>query len=156
MITVREKLKYVFDLFRLSSNMNKLPLLVAFFACVLVGTAVSETQFEFPTEACATGLLTGTYITCISSLASSIWKIHQWGEDTPMTICGNACTGNLKGRFSSWEWKWDAKFQCQNKAQGIIGQSTALSRDGAMQGAIENWITQASQAGKVNVNDFKC
>ncbi len=136
--------------------MNKLPLLMAFLGCVLIGTALSETQFEFPAEACATGLVTGTFVTCIGALAGSIYQIHQWGEDTPMSICGNPCSGSLKGRISSFEWKWDAKFKCDNKGQGILGKSTALSRDGAMKGALQDWITQASQAGLVTAEDFKC
>ncbi len=123
---------------------------------VLIGTAFSETSFEFPAQECATGLVTGNYVACIGALANNIWKIHQWGEDTPINICGNQCTGNLKGRISSFKWKWDAKFRCQNKGQGILGQSTALSRDGAMNGAIKEWITQAAQAGKITVDDFKC
>ena len=136
--------------------MNSLQVFATFFVCSLIGSALCETQFEFPTQACATGLVTGSYVACIGALADSIWKIHQWGEDTPITICGNACTGNLKGRFSKWEWNWDGKFQCQNKGQGIQGQSTALSRNGAMKGAIEDWIRKAADAGKINANDFKC
>ncbi|CAF1486396.1 unnamed protein product [Rotaria sordida] len=138
------------------SNMNKIPLLAILVACLLFATVLSETQFEFPVTACATGILTDSYVSCIGALANSIWKIHQWGEDTPISICGNQCKGNLKGRFSSWQWKWDARFQCSDKAQGIVGQSTALSRDGSMQRAINDWITKASQAGKIKMEDFKC
>ncbi|CAF4110015.1 unnamed protein product, partial [Adineta steineri] len=36
------------------------------------------------------------------------------------------------------------------------GGSTALSRNGAMQGAIQDWITKAVQAGQINAADFKC
>jgi len=123
--------------------MNKSIFGFVFLACVLVGSISSETQFEFPAKECAAGFATGNYAACAAALAYNIWKIHQWGEDTPITICGNSCTGNLKGRISSFEWKWDAKFQCQNKGQGIEGESTALSRDGAVEGAIKDWISKA-------------
>ena len=136
--------------------MNRLLLLLAFAVCVLVGTSVSETSFEFPAQECAAGLATGSYASCAAALANNIWKIHQWGDDTPVNICGNTCTSNLKGRFSSWKWKWDAKFQCQSKGQGIIGQSTALSRDGAVEGAIRDWIEKASRTGEIKDDDFKC
>ncbi|UJR32750.1 hypothetical protein I4U23_020209 [Adineta vaga] len=136
--------------------MNKLPIILAFISCIFIGSIVTETQFEFPAQACATGLLTGTYVACIGALADSIWKVHQWGEDTPITICGNPCTGNLKGRISKLKWKWDAKFQCPNKAVGTVGESSALSRDGSMKGAIQDWINKASQTGLVKAEDFKC
>jgi hypothetical protein len=136
--------------------MNRLLLLVGFVACVLVGTTLGETSFEFPAKECAAGFATGDYTACVAALAYNIWKIHQWGEDSPINICDNQCTGNLKGRISHFEWKWDAKFQCQNKGQGIQGGSTAYSRDGAMEGAIKDWITKASAAGAINANDFKC
>jgi hypothetical protein len=131
-------------------------LLLVFIACVLVGSTLSETSFEFPAKECAAGFVTGNYAGCAAAIALNIWKIHQWGEDTPITICGNQCTGNLKGRFSGLEWKWDAKFQCQNKGQGIVGESTAYSRDGAMEGAIKDWITKAADAGAIKIDDFKC
>ncbi|CAF1089540.1 unnamed protein product [Adineta steineri] len=108
--------------------MNKLSLLLAFLGCILISGVVSETKFEFPVKECATSIATSIYTGCMVAMAQSIYKVHQWGEDTPMTICG----------------------------QGITGESSALSRDGAMKGALENWMAQASQAGKINVEDFKC
>ena len=136
--------------------MNKAYLLVALVVCTLVGAAVSGTQFEFPAAACTTGALTGAYVTCIAALANSVWKIHQWGEDTPITICGNSCVGNIKGRISKWEWKWDGKFRCDNKAQGITGEASGYSQDGTMKGAIEDWIKKSADAGKIKASDFKC
>ncbi|CAF3673186.1 unnamed protein product [Adineta steineri] len=136
--------------------MNKLSLLLALLGCILISSVISETNFEFPAQACATSIATTIYTGCMAAMAESIWKIHQWGEDTAVPICGNPCIGNLKGRISKFQWKWDAKFHCTNKGQGIIGESSALSRDGAMKGALENWMTQASQAGKISVEDFKC
>jgi hypothetical protein len=43
-----------------------------------------------------------------------------------------------------------------SKGKGITGQATELIRNSAMQGAIENWITKAAQAGKISAEDFKC
>ena len=127
------------------------------FICLLITANVyAKTEFEFPAKECATGLVTNSYVACIGALAHAIYKVHQWGEDTPIQVCGNSCVGNLKGRISKLKWKWDAKFHCQNKGQGIEGESTAASRDGSMQGAIEDWIRKAAEAGKINVNDFKC
>lgn len=136
-------------------QMKQLTLLVGFIVCVSVGTVFSETSFEFPIEECA-GIILDNYVDCIGALASSIRKIHQWSEDTPITICGKTCTGNLKGHLSKWEWVWDAKFHCQDIAQGIYGRGSAPGRDSTMQKAIEDWITKASAAGKINANDFKC
>ncbi|CAF0856883.1 unnamed protein product [Adineta steineri] len=135
--------------------MNKLLFVVAVLICIFVERSVSDGKFDFPAESCVTAL-TGNYVGCLGALAQSIWKVSQWGDATPITICGNQCLGNLKGRISKLKWKWDAKFQCQNKGQGIQGGSTALSRNGAMQGAIQDWITKAVQAGQINAADFKC
>ena len=147
----------MFNRFRFlrKKTMRQSYLLISLIVCVLLGTGFSETSFEFPAKECA-GVIIGNYAGCAAALAQSIWTIHQWGEDTPITVCGNSCIGNLKGRISSWKWKWDAKFQCPDKTQGIVGESTALSRDGAMQHAIEDWINKASLAGKINADDFKC
>ena len=148
-------LSYVSVLQISQSKMNKLVCLIIF-VVGLLSIVVGETKFEFPTEECASGFVTGNYIGCAAALANSIWKIHHWGADTTIDICGNECTGNLKGRLSHWKWKWDAKFQCLAKAPGIVGYSTALSRNGAMEHAINNWMIKASQAGSVDINDFKC
>ncbi|CAF2992337.1 unnamed protein product [Rotaria socialis] len=136
--------------------MNKSIIFALLVALLGIDIATSQTKFTFPVEACIGGLANGSYVGCAAALASSILKIHQWGEDTPINVCGNQCTSNLKGRFSSWKWKWDAKFQCSTKGQGIVGTSTALSRNGSVQGAIQDWITKASKSGAINVNDFKC
>jgi hypothetical protein len=135
--------------------MDKLFLIATLLVCVLVHNVLSERSVEFPAEACVTAL-TGNYVGCIGALANSIWKLSQWGEDTPVTVCGNQCTGSVKGRLSKWKWKWDARFQCQNKGQGILGTSTAYSQNGAMEHAIQDWITKAAQAGKIQTQDFRC
>ncbi|CAF1195624.1 unnamed protein product [Didymodactylos carnosus] len=93
---------------------------------------------------------------CILDIGTQIWKIHQWGSDQAITICGINCVGNIKGRFSGFEWKWDGKFQCQEKAPGIVGQTTKYSRDGAMEHAIQDFLVKAVTAGKLKPEDFKC
>ena len=136
--------------------MNKLILLMCFSVCLLTMVMSEQTRFEFPTLECLTGIIGGNYMGCTTAVTRSIFKIHRWGKDNAITVCGNQCFGNLKGRFSKWQWKWDAKFHCSNKGRGILGQATALSRSGAMKHAIQDWIVKASQAGSIKLQDFKC
>ncbi|CAF3514527.1 unnamed protein product [Rotaria sp. Silwood1] len=131
-------------------------ILIVFLAFLRVGIAASKTKFEFPTQACIGGLISGNILGCAIALANSVWKIHQWGEDTMINVCGNECKGNLKGRFYGLKWKWNAKFQCSTKGQGIVGRFTALGRQSAMKGAINDWIIKAANAGSINADDFKC
>ncbi|CAF0906771.1 unnamed protein product [Didymodactylos carnosus] len=111
-------------------------------------------KIDFPQSCIA--IVTGNYAPCIVELATQIWKLHQWGEDQPITICGINCVGNVKGRFSGFEWKWDGKFQCEAKAPGIIGQTTKVSQQGAIENAIQDFLTKAVAAGKIKPEDFKC
>lgn len=78
----------------------------------LINHINTKAQFDFSAKECATSL-------CMGALAESIWKIHQWREDTPIDICENSCIGNLKGMISNLKWKWDAKFHCGNKASNM-------------------------------------
>ncbi|UJR11309.1 hypothetical protein I4U23_015490 [Adineta vaga] len=77
--------------------------------CVLIIKTHGGNDFEFPAGACVTAL-TGNYMGC---------KVHNWGEDTPMTICNNSCKG-----------------------QEIMGSHTAKSRNDVMQGAIQDFKCQ--------------
>jgi hypothetical protein len=113
-------------------------------------------QIDFPVEACATGVATGNYWSCAGQLALSIWKIHNWSEDTPINICGISCKGNLKGRLSKWQWKWDGRFRCDSKASGIVGHDTKQSRNGAMEWAIKDFLNKAMKSGKIKAEDFRC
>ena len=113
-------------------------------------------QIEFP-QACAAGLVTGSWVGCAVDLGKIIWSLHTWGDDQEIKICGMDCVGNLKGRVSKLEWVWDAQFQCPTRAPGITGDGTGFaSRQGAMEKAVEDFIVQAIQAGKIKAEEFKC
>ncbi|CAF0887392.1 unnamed protein product [Rotaria sordida] len=74
---------------------------------------------KFAITSCVSAASTGNYMACVGQLAHKIWTLHNWSEDTPITLCGMQCIGNLKGRISKLKWKWDAKFRCDGKAPGI-------------------------------------
>ncbi|CAF1926132.1 unnamed protein product [Rotaria magnacalcarata] len=55
------------------------------------------------------------------------------------------CRSGLKGRFSSLKWKWDARFSCDNYS--FVGCDTQAGRPSAVEGAINDWVNQATNAG---------
>ncbi|CAF3040145.1 unnamed protein product [Rotaria sp. Silwood2] len=132
-------------------------LLASFLGCILpFNSYTSGQQIDFPIQACAAGVATGNYWSCAGQLAYSIWKLHNWGENTPISICGIPCTGSLKGRFSKWQWKWDARFRCDTKTPGIEGHDTKKSRNGAMEWAIKDFLNRAISSGRIKVEELHC
>jgi hypothetical protein len=123
---------------------------------LLLNSSSNGKNIDFPFESCAFAISSGDYWPCVTQLANSIWKLHQWSEDTPINICGISCNGNLKGRFSSWKWKWDGRFRCDSKAPGIVGQDARQSRKGAMEWAIKDFLNKAITSGHINAKDFQC
>jgi hypothetical protein len=113
-------------------------------------------KIDFPIEVCVDGFSSGNYWLCVTQLANSIWKLHNWSEDTPTDICGISCTGNLKGRISKWKWKWDGRFRCQSKVPGIVGHDTRNSKNGAMEWAIKDFLNKAIASGQLKAKDFHC
>jgi hypothetical protein len=121
-----------------------------------LNNGISANNIDFPIQSCATGIATGYYWGCAAQLAHSIWEIHNWGEDTPVNICGIVCEGNLKGLISKWPRKWDGRFRCDSKVPGIVGHDIKLSRNGAMESAIKDFINKAITSGRLKPQDFHC
>jgi hypothetical protein len=113
-------------------------------------------KIDFPIQACASGIASGNYGPCVIELAHNIWKLFNWDEDTPINICGIKCHGNLKGRLSNWKWKWDGRFRCDSKAPGVVGHDTRLSRKGAMEWAIKDFLKKAIKSDHLKPQDFQC
>ncbi|CAF4305197.1 unnamed protein product [Rotaria sp. Silwood2] len=113
-------------------------------------------QGRFAIASCASAASTGNYMACVGQLAHKIWTLHSWSEDSPITLCGMQCVGNLKGRISKLKWKWDAKFRCDGRAPGIEGRDTKQSRNGAMEWAIQDFLTKAFSSGTISAQDFQC
>jgi hypothetical protein len=113
-------------------------------------------NIDFPVEACIGGVATGNYGLCIAQLVTSIFKLHNWNEDTPIDICGIKCNGNVKGRLSKWQWKWDGHFRCETKAPGITGHATKQSKNGAMEWDLKDFLNKAIRSGQLKPQDFQC
>ncbi|CAF1497629.1 unnamed protein product, partial [Rotaria sordida] len=52
-------------------------------------------QGKFAIGSCVSAASTGNYMACVGQLAHKIWTLHNWSEDTPITLCGMQCVGNL-------------------------------------------------------------
>ena len=113
-------------------------------------------KIEFP-KACIAGLATNSWVGCAVDLGKIIWSLHTWSDDQSIKICNIDCVGNLKGRIHKLEWVWDAKFRCEARAPGIVGEGRGkASRQGAMEEGIKEFILAAINAGKLKAEDFKC
>jgi hypothetical protein len=122
---------------------------------LLIDIPPDTTQIKFP-EACIGDSISSNNGTCRAALAKAILEIHPWLEETPRDLCGNTCVGNLRGKIADLKLKWDAKFQCSPKGQGIAGRFIGSGRNSSMIGAITDWLMKASYAGAINDDDFKC
>ncbi len=115
-----------------------------------------EQNYDMP-ESCETGFETGNWKDCANSLSTIIWNTHTWYDNQPISICKLQCSRKLKGHVSNFQWVWDAKFECKERAPGIIGVARGLKiRQNAMKQAIAQTIEQGIIFGKLTPNDFKC
>jgi hypothetical protein len=143
----------------ISINVMQLFTILPFFflGCIyLFSNDVVGREVEFPIQACANAFYGGNFSPCANALAKQIMKLHHYDDNTPYQLCDFSCRTNLKGRFSRWEWKWDAKFQCNSKAPGIVGVATKYSRDGAIEWAIEDFLKKAYKANRIKEEDVSC
>ena len=115
-----------------------------------------EVNFALP-ESCQTGYQTNNWKDCANSLSTLIWNTHTWDDNQPMHICELQCSRKLKGHVSDFQWVWNAKFQCEEQAPGIIGEARGFKiRRQAMQHAIAQTIEQAITFGRLTPKDFRC
>jgi hypothetical protein len=115
-----------------------------------------ELNFDMP-ESCQTENQTNNWKDCANNLSTLIWNTHTWYDNQSIRICKLQCSRKLKGRISNFQWVWDAKFQCESHAPGIIGEARGFkTRRNAMEQAIAQAIEQSIIFGRLTPNDFKC
>ncbi|CAF1633913.1 unnamed protein product, partial [Didymodactylos carnosus] len=89
------------------------------------------------------------WLACGLNVGSAIYSQYgQWKDDETRQLFGTTCTSSFRGGFHSWKWTYSGEFQCPSISPTIVGESTQWeSRNGAIEHAIQNFITQAGQAG---------
>jgi hypothetical protein len=123
----------------------------------LFNSVISDDEIELPVKTCRDALFSKDFAACTNEIAKTIYDLHRWSaKNTPHTRCGLPCTTNVKGRLSRWKWVWDGQFRCDSKAPGIVGEATKLSKDGAIEWAIKDFLTRAIKAGHIKPEEFKC
>jgi hypothetical protein len=81
-----------------------------------------------------------------TQVATAIFNLHQWGDYQTVEICGRLCNVQIKGRLHHLKWVWDGRCECG----GIVGSSSHYKgRNGAVQHAIQDYVTKAGQAGQI-------
>ncbi|CAF3571332.1 unnamed protein product [Rotaria sp. Silwood1] len=116
------------------------------FYCLIMAFVVSTTLaidlLQIP--AC----LSGSLMSCAgigAGLIMPIINIHSWSDGAAQPMFGTTCRSGLKGRLSGFQWKWDARFSCDNYP--FVGQSTRQGKSSAIEAAFVDWMNQATNAG---------
>ena len=118
--------------------------------------SLEQRTFNLP-ESCLTDYGKNDWKDCAHSLSMLIWTTQTWYDNQPIKICRLQCARKLKGRVSNFQWVWDAKFECGERAPGIIGEARGFQvRRNAMEQAIAQTIEQGFLLGKLSPNDFQC
>jgi hypothetical protein len=87
-----------------------------------------------------------------AKVAITIFNLHQWGDYQTIEICGRSCNVQIKGRLHRLEWVWDGRCECG----GITGSSRHYkSQNGAVQNAIQDYVTKAGQAGQIPLEQIQ-
>ncbi|CAF4912266.1 unnamed protein product, partial [Rotaria sp. Silwood2] len=82
-------------------------------------------------------------------------RYHSWSDIDTKQAFGTTCHSQFKGGFHRWQWKWSGKFWCPSLSTTIMGESTQWkSRNGAIEHAIQNYVTKMTSAGLLKVSQL--
>lgn len=66
------------------------------------------------------------------------------------------CNSQFKGGWHRWQWKWSGKFWCPALSANVVGESTQWkSRNGAIEHAIQDYVTKMTTAGLLTPTQLK-
>jgi hypothetical protein len=93
--------------------------------------------------------LAAQWAACGISVGSAIYnKYHSWSDIDTKQAFGTTCQSQFKGGFHRWQWKWSGKFWCPTLSATVMGDSTQWkSRTGAIEHAIQDYVTKMTSAG---------
>ncbi|CAF1037772.1 unnamed protein product [Rotaria sordida] len=93
--------------------------------------------------------LAGQWVACGIAVGTDIYKKYtSWSDVDTKPAFGTMCNSQIKGGWHRWQWKWSGKFWCPSLNDTIMGDSTQWkSRDGAMEHAIQDYVTKMTSAG---------
>lgn len=124
---------------------------------LLFKSCIPRVANDITNNICGLEDLRSDFMSCMGNiLVNHVWNLHQWSPDVTMELCNISCQSNLKGRVSKLSWHWNARFRCDSIAPGIEGNGGALSRNGAIDDAIGNFIAKALMKGFTKVKDLQC
>lgn len=85
-----------------------------------------------------------------NAAVQSLISLHSWGNENSVNYLNAPCKSSIKGRVSSFKWKWDAKFVCYGRFNGLKGSSRGSSgRTSAVRKAVQDFTRQAISQGIV-------
>ncbi|CAF1388675.1 unnamed protein product [Rotaria magnacalcarata] len=120
---------------------------------------ILSASFNFQTEGANVDLtpcLSANWTSCGISVGTFIYaKYNSWSNIDTKQAFGTTCHSQFKGGFHRWQWKWSGKFWCPSLSTSIIGTSTQWkSRNGAIEHAIQDYVTKMTSAGLLKVEQL--
>ncbi|CAF2770903.1 unnamed protein product, partial [Rotaria sp. Silwood2] len=96
-----------------------------------------------------TSCIAQQWIACGIAVGTAVYqKYNSWSDMDEKQAFGTTCKSQFKGGFHDWKWKWSGKFWCSSLSETIIGESTQWkSRTGAIEHAIQDYVTKMTSAG---------
>jgi hypothetical protein len=98
-----------------------------------------------------TACLSLNWVACGVSVGSGLYNKYygKWlDSQDDVSAFGTACKTQFRGSFYQWKWVWGGQFWCPSISETVQGQSeNYASRDGAIEHALQDYVTKAGQAG---------
>ena len=84
--------------------------------------------------------------------ANKLHGLHNWNNYEPITIFNKTCIPQVKGRLDKLKWVWDCRLECDE----VIAESRgALSREGAVRHALEDYLAKLGRVGLITYEQVK-
>ena len=100
--------------------------------------------------------LAQNWLGCGVAVGSAVYKHYgSWSDVDTKQAFGTTCNSQFKGGFHRWQYKWSGKFWCPALSASIMGDSTQWkSRTGAIEHAIQDYVTKMTAAGLLKVDQL--
>ena len=100
--------------------------------------------------------LAQNWVACGFAVGSAVFKHYgSWSDIDTKQAFGTTCNSQFKGGWHDWKWKWSDKFWCPALSPSTMGDSTQWkSRTGAIEHAIQDYVTKTTAAGLLKVDQL--
>ncbi|UJR35583.1 hypothetical protein I4U23_028336 [Adineta vaga] len=141
-----EKVKFIIKRIQFYSKMvSKIGRIVAIL-CILSMVIHHISAVDTIPPAC----LSLNWMACGLGVGSELYKKYYgtWQDSQDVNAFGTVCKSQFRGSFYRWKWVWGGQFWCPTLDANLRGESKNYkSRDGAIEHALQDYVTKAGEAG---------